>query len=480
MLNKVMVLMSALAFLVIGCGPNGQTDSNRNNSNSLLPGPDGQVVTPQADAATQNADAFVQPGSDAAVQPGSDAATTQPDAATTQPDAATPTATPGDACSCDSECPSVGGQAGLCVFGVCMIEASATCSAGGSQAECPAGSRCWGLTNYSGSICWPDCASYTCDGTCDSDGSCLASVGMDCDYTCGSYCSCQAGDCGTNDQCVNGLCVPQTTGNGPGVGPGPTCSNLPPLLCTGGATYCNDLVPFEPVTGPGYDNYPINGETISDQYRSYIRRDLRMLIQYATAKVACKTAGWTFGDNWPLGLGDMSEADGAIPGTSIGSLGHPPGTHTDGYDIDLAYHQIGQINNYLRPICPHTPGGTEAYHCTAPPDILDEWRTALFLGFLAEHPSLRVIGCDGQAGPILDAAITQLCTDGWLTTYACGNVPLTYEVTDQGYGWFLFHHHHMHVSFDQPSYKMALPLGDMPCKVLGCIPNDRHPLLSKQ
>ena len=475
------VMMAALLAMA-ACGPTSSDylPIRQYDAATQPPGSDAATQPPGSDAATQppgKSDAATQPpGSDAGTQPPqTDGGTTPP-----QPDGSTQANAPGTTCTCDGDCASVGGQAGTCVFGICMIAASTTCSAAGSTAECPTGSRCWGLSGYSGSICWPDCASFGCAGDCDGDGSCVASVGMDCDYSCGSYCSCQPGDCGVNEQCVNGACTPTVnppTG-GPGPGPGPSCPNLPPLLCTGGAAYCGAIIPFEPVTGPGYDNYPLNGETASNQYRSYLRRDLVMLIKYATAKVACKTANWTFGDNWPLGLGDMSESNGAIPGTSINQPGHPAGTHVDGHDIDIGYYQLGQSNNYLRAICDHYSGGQDAYHCTSAPTGLDEWRSALFLGFLTEHPSLRVVGCDGQAGPLLEGAVTQLCADGWLDPSVCGNVPLAYETTDQGYGWFHFHHHHMHVSLSTPSYKSA-STGAMPCKAVGC-PTPISPLPVKR
>ena len=83
------------------------------------------------------------------------------------------------------------------------------------------------------------------------------------------------------------------------------------------------LVPFDPDTGYGYWDYPLNGETETNQYRSYVRRDVMMLVKYAAAMTACQSEGWSFGNGGPLGLGDMSEADGAIPGTSVGSPGHP-------------------------------------------------------------------------------------------------------------------------------------------------------------
>lgn len=52
-----------------------------------------------------------------------------------------------------------------------------------------------------------------------------------------------------------------------------------------------------------------------------------MLVKYAAARVACLADGWDLGNHQPIGLGDMSEADGSIPGTSIGEPGRPDNTH---------------------------------------------------------------------------------------------------------------------------------------------------------
>jgi hypothetical protein len=183
--------------------------------------------------------------------------------------------------------------------------------------------------------------------------------------------------------------VPETTVDAP-PDTAESCA-LPPKDCTGTPTYCGELVPFEPVKGVGYDNYAINGETSTNQYRSYCRRDLMMLVKYAAAYVECRAKTWPAGNGAPIGLGDMSEKNGAIPGTSIGSPGHPSGSHTNGYDMDIAYFQTTGTNNYLRAVCPHTSGGVDQYHCTAAPTILDVKRTALFLGaFLLGTNSITI------------------------------------------------------------------------------------------
>lgn len=228
--------------------------------------------------------------------------------------------------------------------------------------------------------------------------------------------------------------------------------DLPPRDCVGTEAYCGALIPFEPVKGIGYDNYPLNGETTANQYRSFCRRDLMMLVKYAAAFVECNGKTWTPGNGAPLGLGDMSEKNGAIPGTSVGSPGHPSGTHLNGNDMDIAYYQTEGSNNYLRSVCPHTSGGAEQYHCTGAPTILDVNRTALFLGALLSSSRTRVIGVDGRIGPLVVPALQKLCDDGTLAKVSCDRKGLIgYEATDTGKGWYKFHHHHLHVSLRKVS-----------------------------
>ena len=75
-------------------------------------------------------------------------------------------------CAQDTDC----GEGGHCVGdpdGVCSVPASAPCSAYGSRAECPGGSRCW-KTVGGEYYCFADC-NATCGGNggCDSDGVCV-------------------------------------------------------------------------------------------------------------------------------------------------------------------------------------------------------------------------------------------------------------------------------------------------------------------
>jgi len=250
-----------------------------------------------------------------------------------------------------------------------------------------------------------------------------------------------------------------------------------PKECAG--SDCLALTTFEPRVTDWYEDYPENGETWQNQYRSHLRVELAALVSQATARTHCKTQAWETGNGAPLGMGDASESNGAIPGTSIGVPAHPAGSHLNGRDIDIAYYQIAQPDNRLRPVCPHHTWGDDESHCTATPTTLDVWRTAYFIGTLLESSRVRVIGVDGKVGPYVDAAMQSLCDAGWLDDASCGDARLVYESTNLGNGWFYHHHHHLHLSLKSgaPGHLVAAPSGPT-CRVEGCNRQraKRHPL----
>ncbi len=94
-------------------------------------------------------------------------------------------AAPGSSCSCDADCTSSGSNTGVCLNSICLAEADPlhTCDEEGTTANCPTGFQCWG------ELCWPDCDAFSCDGTCDSDGSCVYLPDGACDSTCSRYCT---------------------------------------------------------------------------------------------------------------------------------------------------------------------------------------------------------------------------------------------------------------------------------------------------
>ncbi len=401
----------------------------------------------------------------------------------------------GEACAANADCEGANAQCvgedqgfndGYCVnFG---------CS---QQNPCPEGGGCYQLQDGN-TVCLAVCdgpddcrPGYACDDVgaclpgCDADADCEAGQVCRDDATCGEPpCtpdSCPAGTlCSPGGQCVLDVGAPPR-------GPVPNCDNVAGWECAGGEAACGRLEQFLPVNGPGYWNYPLNGETERNQYRSFCRVDLQDLIKYAAAKVECLSRNWEFGNHEPLGLGDMSERNGAIPGTSVGQPGHPQNTHTNGFDMDIAYYQMVG-DNRLRAVCNHVSGGRDQYHCVSDPENFDVWRTALFLGFLHHSPQLRVVGVDGRMGLMVDAAMDQLCDAGYLDGTACRGQRfrrLGYEVVDEGRGWYHFHHHHFHVSLmsrRDAGLNLSLePVGRDACLTRDCAPmsiehDERHHL----
>ena len=224
----------------------------------------------------------------------------------------------------------------------------------------------------------------------------------------------------------------------------PGCA-LPPRDCLGRG--CAALVQFAPAAGPGYEDVPLDDERTPATSTSYVRRDLMMAIQHATATVACVARTWPGGLGAPLALGDGSDRAGATPGTAQARPRHPPSTHVDGRDLDLAYYQLDQPDNHLRAICDHVVAGVDQRHCVGPPRHLDAARTALLIGVLLESPRVRTIGVDAAAAPALEAALRDHCRAGRVGAAACPPTRLSYEPVDRGRGWFYAHHNHLHVAW---------------------------------
>ncbi len=284
------------------------------------------------------------------------------------------------------------------------------------------------------------------DGVCDDGGP--GAKNRECGH--GSDCTdCGPRGCDDEHPCGDGMsCVDSECSFD--LGEVPDCDDeaLEPLKVSDGSG--STLSQFSPDEGDGWWDYTENGETEDDQYRSYLRGDVQQMIKYAASWTRCLSQDFEFGNGEPLGLGDMSEADGSIPGSRENDPDHPGGSHLYGKDIDVAYFQLHATENKLRPICEHIDHkDRNQQHCVSDPDDLDVFRTALFLAKLHDSSQVRVIGVDGQVGVLIEEAFERLCEEGFLdedSSICRGNNKLAYETVDRGRGWFRHHHHHFHLS----------------------------------
>lgn len=413
---------------------------------------------------------------DASVPDGPDVIAVGPDASGVARDAMTPASDggawpvapqpPGSRCNCDGECLGDAAHPGVCVYGVCMTRATGPCSSSGSRAECGEGARCWRVRDTTGHVCWPDCASFECAGTCDADGSCVGRGALDCDPACGSFCGvppCSPenpmGPCmGADQTCLAGTCVQVCSpsaldGYCP---PGSDCvdgactrsSDCPTWVCTG--PDCTDIVQM-----PGsYDHD--SAEAIAAGYfidtrpqYAWLRKDLTMLLRYAACEVARRFPGTN-----PIGIMDLSQADGYTPGTDVGDPRHPTTTHR-GSDMDLAYYQTDGINDG-QIVCGDgsdtngngRPGRyNDGYFCTTEDNIVDWPREAYWFAMLASTPLVRVFGIDRTMPDDFRAELRRQHDLGWI---ADDQYERALELGYGASGGWQFHHHHTHMSYTRP------------------------------
>lgn len=386
---------------------------------------------------------------------------------TTLPDSGSPgSVQPGGRCACDADCAGTDTHPGICVLGICMNQASGACSDAGSRAECPDGSRCWGLSDTSVYLCWPDCDAFSCEGNCDADGSCVPTEDDSCNPACGSLCG--PGECSPDNPmgvcaddgqaCLEGTCVDACSSEHPEgyCPPGSTCesgtcrstSGCPTWMCTGAS--CADIVPMPGSYDASSREAHADGYYIATYERyAYLRRDLTQLIQYAACEVAARYPGTE-----PIGLSDLSQADGRTPGTDTGSPRHPTSTHR-GDDMDLAYYQTDGTND-PQIICgdgsDRNPNGTpgtynDGYFCTTEENIIDWPRQAYWFAKLASTPLVRVFGIDETLPDDFERELRALYDAGEITS---GEYERARRLGYGSEGGWAFHHHHTHMSYNRP------------------------------
>lgn len=412
------------------------------------------------------------PGQDANPEPDTaperDAPDNQDDVLDGPPDTPPQAGPPGSRCGCDDDCAPHQGSAGRCVTGICMIEASGTCSFRGSPDECPQGGRCWPLRNFDDHpICWPDCDAFDCEGNCDDDGSCAPRSGWDCDVSCGEFCNGDGSDracaednprgyCEEGELCDDGVCVTLCTPDNPDgfCQAGYTCvggacipnEGCGDWQCDLGSA-CDDIIAFPGPTDPmDPDAFALGYFIDTHLDYAYLRRDLVILTQWATCQMRER-----FPELPPLGLADLTQSDGRIPGTDVGNTRHPSGTH-DGSDLDIAYYQTDGVND-AQIICgdgsDRNGNGTrgtfnDGRFCTTEENIVDIEQQTYFMALLAHHRGWRIVGVDVTLADDIEAEVDRLESLGIITSTVYN------RLQSLGYGesgGWAFHHHHIHVSY---------------------------------
>lgn len=118
----------------------------------------------------------------------------------------------------------------------------------------------------------------------------------------------------------------------------------------------------------------------------------RELVQALVAAAAEVTAAG------PVGLGDLSQADGKIPGTDVSQPRHPAPSHQDGFSADVAYFRTGGDNLGTHPAC-----STPDYRFCSGPHDLDLSRNVAFMLALCREPRISQILVD----PLMKADLLQ-------------------------------------------------------------------------
>lgn len=195
---------------------------------------------------------------------------------------------------------------------------------------------------------------------------------------------------------------------------------------------CNRIMQF-PQANEDADGYWVNHQA----HYSSLRREVAYLVRYAAAEVARE-----FGDTGPLGLLDMSQWDGDVPGRMVDQLRHPEGTHVEGNDIDIAYY-MNSGNNLGGYACSEH----DQYFCNGDANLMDTERTTYFLAKLFESSMVRVIGIDPAVADKVLPMAWDLQDEGLITSTIRSKFSSRLAYGD---GW-PFHHHHLHFSWNWES-----------------------------
>ena len=140
----------------------------------------------------------------------------------------------------------------------------------------------------------------------------------------------------------------------------------------------------------------------------------------------------------PIGVGDLSQLDGEIPGTDVGAPRHPAPSHTKGFSADLTYFRLAGKTLEDTPAC---PSKTREF-CEGPHDV-DVAPTATLFARLASSKRVVQIIVDPVMVDDLTQALDALITKG------TNGAALAKAVLTSG---IPFHADHFHISLSRACF----------------------------
>lgn len=139
-----------------------------------------------------------------------------------------------------------------------------------------------------------------------------------------------------------------------------------------------------------------------------------------------------------IGVADLSQEDGQIPGTDVGAPRHPAPSHSNGFSVDLTYFRKDGRTLEDSPAC---PSKTREF-CEGPHDV-DVMPTAQLFALLARTERLVQIIID----PMMEADLA-----GALETLAKTGTPGAAIASKLLTSGIPFHADHFHVSVSRACY----------------------------
>lgn len=203
--------------------------------------------------------------------------------------------------------------------------------------------------------------------------------------------------CGTSDEASLAVAsdggAPETGGTDAGDDRAETGAPPPPIACADPAA----LQAF-----PLDDRYAPFVRGLSPPKYQYGRCELVALIVDAALELHRVAP-----EKLPFGVADLSQANGAIPGTDVGAARHPAPSHTKGFSVDITYLRLNGKTLEDSPACPSKTREL----CEGPHDV-DVVPTARVMAHMARTKRVVQIIVDPMMNTDVGRALDDLASAG--------------------------------------------------------------------